>query len=37
MLEINEKQLLSFDEINRAKILRYIALGLVKYKRSDNK
>lgn len=32
MLEINRKQLLSFDEINRAKILKYIALGVIKYR-----
>lgn len=32
MLEINEKQLLQFDEINRVKILKYIALGLIKFK-----
>lgn len=37
MLEINKKQLLSFDEINRARILKYIALGLIKYKESDYK
>lgn len=32
MLEINKEQLLSFDKTNRAKILKYIALGLIKYK-----
>ena len=32
MLEINKKQLLMFDEVNRARILKYIALGLIKYK-----
>lgn len=31
MLEINEKQLLSFDNVNRARILKMIVLGLVKY------
>lgn len=31
MLEINKKQLLSYDNINRARILKYIALGIVKY------
>lgn len=31
MLEINKKQFLNFDEKNRAKILRYIVLGLIKY------
>ena len=37
MLEINKEQLLMFDEINRTRILKYIALGLIKYKESDNK
>lgn len=32
MVEINKEQLLSFDEINRLRILKYIALGLIKYK-----
>ena len=32
MLEINEKQFLNFNEINRARILKYIAMGLIKYK-----
>lgn len=32
MLEITKKQLLMFDEVNRARILKYIALGLIKYK-----
>lgn len=31
MLEINEKQFLMFDEINRIQILKYIAMGLIKY------
>lgn len=31
MLEINKKQLLSFNEVNRARILKYIALGLIKF------
>ena len=31
MLEINKEQLLSFDEINRASILKYICLVLIKY------
>lgn len=31
MLEINRKQLLSFDNVNRARILKYIAMGLIKY------
>lgn len=37
MLEITEKQLLSFDNINRARILKYIALGLIKFKERENK
>lgn len=32
MLEINKKQLLTFDNINRARILKYIVLGLIKFK-----
>lgn len=32
MLEINKKQLLMFDEANRARILKYMILGLIKYK-----
>lgn len=32
MLEINEKQLLSYDDVNRARILKYIALGIIKFK-----
>lgn len=31
MLEINKKQLLSFDDVNKARILKYIALGIIKY------
>ena len=31
MLKINEKQFLMFDEIKRIKILKYIAMGLIKY------
>lgn len=31
MLEINKEQLLMFNEVNRARILKYIALGLVKF------
>ena len=31
MIEINKEQLLSFDETNKARILRYIAMGLIKY------
>ena len=33
MLEINEQQLLSFNEINKARILKYIALGIIKFKK----
>lgn len=35
MLEINKKQLLGFDNVNRARILKYIALGLIKYIEDD--
>lgn len=31
MLEINKEQLLAFDDVNRARILKYISLGLIKY------
>lgn len=31
MLEINQKQLLNFNEVDRARILKYIALGIIKY------
>ena len=31
VLEINKEQLLMFDEVNRARILKYIVLGLIKY------
>ena len=31
MLEITKEQLLSFDNVNRARILKYIVLGLIKY------
>lgn len=37
MLEINKNQLLSFNEVNRVRILKYIALGLIKYKGEWNK
>lgn len=33
MLEINKKQLLSFDDKNRAVILKFIAFGIIKYKK----
>ena len=36
MLEINKKQLLSFDNTNKAIILKYITLGLVKYVEENN-
>lgn len=32
MLEINKEQLLMFNKVNRARILKYIVLGLIKYK-----
>ena len=32
MLEINKNQLLSLDIKNRIRVLKYIALGLIKYK-----
>lgn len=31
MLEINKQQFLSFDNLNRARILKLIALGIIKY------
>lgn len=31
MLEINKKQLLSFDNLNRARILKMIVLGKIKF------
>ncbi len=36
MIEINKEKLLKLDNKARAKILKFIALGIVKY-RSDNK
>jgi hypothetical protein len=36
MLEINEKQFLSFDNVNRARILKLIILGVVKFIRGDD-
>lgn len=35
MLEVNKEQLLSFNEVNRARILKMIAQGLIKYKKED--
>ena len=35
MLEITKKQLLSFNNKNRAIVLKYIALGIIKYKIED--
>lgn len=32
VLEITKAQFLSLDKANRARILKYIALGLIKYK-----
>ena len=31
MLEITKQQFLSFNNVNRARILKYIALGIIKY------
>ena len=31
MLEINSEQFLSFDNVNRVRILKMIAIGLIKY------
>lgn len=31
MLEINKTQLLNFNDKNRIQILKYIAMGLIKY------
>lgn len=36
MLEINKQQLLSFDNVNKVRILKYIAMGLIKYKGETN-
>ena len=36
MLEINNKQLLMFDNVNRARILKYICLGLIKFVKEWN-
>ena len=33
MLEINKEQLLKFNELNRVRILKMIALGIIKYER----
>lgn len=32
MLEINKKQLMTFDNKNKLKILKMIALGIITYK-----
>lgn len=32
MLEINKQQLLSFNNANKLRLLKYIALGIIKYK-----
>lgn len=37
MLEINKEQLLMFDDVNRARILKYITLGLIKFKKEQMK
>lgn len=36
MLEINKEQLLNFNNVNRVKILKYIALGVIRYKGETN-
>ena len=33
MIEINKKQFLNMNDVNRARILKYIALGIIKYKK----
>ena len=35
--EINEEELLSYDDINRARILKEIALGNIKYIGKESK
>lgn len=35
MLEINQKQLQSFNNLNKARILKLIALGQIKYIESN--
>lgn len=32
MIEISKKELLTLNNQNRARILKYIAMGLIKYK-----
>lgn len=32
MIEITKEQFLSFDNVNRARILKLIVMGVVKYK-----
>lgn len=32
MIVMNKKQFLSFDNVNRARILKLIVLGVIKYK-----
>ena len=32
MIEINKEQLLKFDDVNKVKILKLIALGIIIYK-----
>lgn len=32
MLEINKEQLLNYNNVNKVTILKYIALGIIKYK-----
>ena len=35
MLEISKEQLLSFDDVTKARILKLIVLGIVKYTGKD--
>lgn len=32
MIEITKEQFLAFDDVNKARILKYIVLGVIKYK-----
>lgn len=32
MIEITKEQFLAFDDVNKVRILKYIVLGVVKYK-----
>lgn len=35
MLEITKEQFLSFDDVNKVRILKFIALGFIKYKKEE--